>query len=143
MIGNELILNYYLTELLSVKQAYANNKQISAKPLLLVSAIDAIGNGLLKENKMTFGEIIDYYKRNTEIYNIKTPMQYPYYFMGSESFWHLKWKDDYIKTKSPSAKFIRDNIEYAYFDNALWDLLQDPEVRQQLREALVSHFLTR
>ena len=70
-------------------------------------------------------------------------MQYPYYFMNSESFWHLKWKENYIKTKAPSAKFIRDNIEYAYLDNALWDLLQEPEVRQQLREALVSHFLTR
>ena len=41
------------------------------------------------------------------------------------------------------TKFVRENIEYAYLDNALWDLLQEPQIQQQLRETLVTHFLTK
>lgn len=143
MSGNELILNYYVTELLSVKQAYVKNRHIIAKPILLISTFDAIEQDLLCNNRFEYDVLYDQYKSNMDYYGEITPMQYPFYFMSSDGFWHLKWKKEPIKKKSPSAKFVRDNIEYAYFDNALWDLLQDPKNRQKLRETLVTHFLTR
>lgn len=144
MNNRDLLLDYYKTEMLSIKQAHANGKLILAKPLLLVSVIDYIKQGACIDNKVLYNDLNVFYSTNTMLAHVtKTPMQYPYYYMKSESFWHLKWKCQFIKTKAPSAKFVRENIEYAYLDNALWDLLQEPQVQQQLREALVTHFLTR
>lgn len=36
--------------------------------------------------------------------------------------------------------YIRDNVDYAYLDNALWDLLQDPKYRMKYRTAIIEHF---
>ena len=46
-----------------------------------------------------------------------------------------------VKKKAPSAKFIRDNIEYAYLDNALWDILQNPDTRDYLKEKIINAYL--
>ena len=46
-----------------------------------------------------------------------------------------------VKKKAPSAKFIRDNIEYAYLDNTLWDLLQDVETREYFKERIINAYL--
>ena len=40
----------------------------------------------------------------------------------------------------PSDKFLRDNLECAMFDQALWDLLKDLEVRNYYRTALASYY---
>lgn len=53
----------------------------------------------------------------------------------------MKWKfAPFAKIVSPSAIFLRDNIDYAYFDNALWDLLQEEEVRKGYVEAITKYF---
>lgn len=39
-----------------------------------------------------------------------------------------------------SNKFIRDNVEYAYLDNALWDLLQDKDIRELMKSEIVRFF---
>ncbi|MBR1889816.1 MAG: hypothetical protein IJ816_04215, partial [Alloprevotella sp.] len=62
-----------------------------------------------------------------------------------EPFYYLKWKS---ATKiprqaiTPSVKFLRENIEYACLDEGLWELLQDPETRNELRDAIIQHFIT-
>ena len=144
MDNQNLLLDYYVTEVLSVTQAHAKGVVVPAKPLLMVSVIDYINQGKCSDNKIIFTDLIDFYDTNLKLTNAcVTPMSYPFYFMGSESFWHLRRKNQFIKTKAPSAKFIRENIEYAYLDNSLWDLLQEEQVRQLLRETIVTHFLTR
>lgn len=144
MDGRNLLLDYYEAEILSVTQAHAKREVVPAKPFLMVSVIDYINQGKCNNNKIFFTDLIDLYGTNLKLTNAcATPMSYPFYFMGSESFWHLKWKNQFKKIKAPSAKFVRENIEYAYLDNALWDLLQETQVRKQLRETLVTHFLTR
>ena len=39
------------------------------------------------------------------------------------------------------AKLIRENVEYAYFDNALWDLVQDQEMRNHFRTIIENCYL--
>lgn len=60
--------------------------------------------------------------------------------MASDGFWHIEWKNQ-SETKI-SAKYLKENVKYARFDNALWDLLQDSESRQALREVIIKNFLT-
>ena len=42
---------------------------------------------------------------------------------------------------TPSPKFIKENIEYAFLDDGLWDLLQDKSVRNGFRELIISYYL--
>ena len=74
-------------------------------------------------------------------YAATTPYQYPLYFLENEDFFHLKWKKTRIKTHTPSAKLIRENIEYAFLDNALWDLLQEQQMREDFHTLVINNFL--
>lgn len=42
----------------------------------------------------------------------------------------------------PSAKLLRDDACYGYLDNALWDLLQDEELRKYFEDQIISYFLS-
>ena len=37
---------------------------------------------------------------------------------------------------------LKGNSEYGYLDNALWDLLQEEEVRQYYENQIIRFFLT-
>ena len=68
MNNRDLLLDYYKTEMLSIKQAHANGKLILAKPLLLVSVIDYIKQGACIDNKVLYNDLSVFYSTNT-IYN--------------------------------------------------------------------------
>lgn len=144
---NDLLFSFYKTAFLSIVRGNHRGVVINAKPLYYITIIDLIDKGEeVLNNKIPFSEILnEAYLSICKEYQpdiVPTPLFKPYYYSKNEHFYHLKFKQE-PPNIGPSAKFICDNIEYAYLDNALWDLLQEPEVRQQLREALVTHFLTR
>jgi putative restriction endonuclease len=113
---------------------------ILAKPITILAILDYIDKELT-ENRIDFEGLCKYYKLESARYNNTTPFQYPYFFLSNEEFYHLKWKGIKVKKKAPSAMFIRDNIEYAYLDNALWDLLQDVETREYFKERIINAYL--
>lgn len=137
----DILIQYYLSVMLSIKSAHVNGKPVLAKPALLVSTIDCIAQKKVSGNKISINDLKETYSNTCDGFRCKeTPMSYPYYFMDSEKFWHLKWNCEPVKTKAPSEKMIRDRVDYAYLDNALWDLLQDAENRRYFRDAIVNHF---
>lgn len=139
---NEYLYDLYRIAFLSVKQKSTNGVTNAAKPALVIAVIDAIAAGEVKNNQIRFQDIEARYISTLEKWQPeKTPLKYPFYHMESDGFWHLKWiGEQSTKRISPSAKFIRENIEYAYFDNALWDLLQDEEARNGYIEAITKYF---
>lgn len=114
---------------------------IPAKPVLLLSMLSMIDNEKAKDNRFIVQTLKEEYESMSLGYNLSTPYQYPLYFLESEDFYHLKWKMTKVVTKTPSEKLIRENVEYAYFDNALWDLLQDKETREYFRECIIKNYL--
>ncbi len=69
-------------------------------------------------------------------------MVYPFYHIKSDGFTNLVGYDSNLEyTHTPSAKYLRENVKYATFDNALWDLLQDEQSRDILRKTIINHFL--
>ncbi len=139
---NEYLYDLYRIAFLSVKQKSTNGVTNAAKPALVIAVIDAIAAGEVKNNQIRFQDIEARYISTLEKWQPeKTPLKYPFYHMESDGFWHLKWiGEQSTKRISPSAKFLRENIEYAYFDNALWDLLQDEEARNGYIEAITKYF---
>ena len=137
----DIIVRYYSNVLLAIKCAHVAGRLALAKPALLIGTIDAIGKKRVSKNKLFYENLKKAYSDVCREFSIKeTPMSYPYYFLASENFWNLQWNCNPVKTKAPSEKMLHDKVDYAYLDNALWDLLQDAENREQLRDAIVKHF---
>ena len=141
---NEYLYDLYRIAFLSVKQKSTNGVTNAAKPALVIAVIEAIAAGEIKNNQIRFQDIEARYISTLEKWQPeKTPLKYPFYHMEGDGFWHLKWNGEQpTKRISPSAKFLRENIDYAYFDNALWDLLQEEATRQFFEKQIINYFLS-
>lgn len=134
----------YTDILLQIKRGNHRGKIINAKPLFILNLIELVEKSIITTNCFYFNDVLS--KSFEEIqkrYNQNiSPMYYPYYYLATQNFWHHKYKiNSTKKTQYPSAKFIKDNIEYAYLDNALWDLLQDVETREYFKERIINAYL--
>ncbi len=137
---NQILVSFYKDAFKSLHCSVCNGKVNIAKPLLLLAMLDLIDYST-RDNRIDISSIAEKYTELQKQYESTTPCQYPLYFMENEEFFHLKWRDTRIKTHTPSAKLIRENVEYAYFDNALWDLLQDKQMRECFKTIIISNFL--
>ena len=65
-------------------------------------------------------------------------MHKPFYHLQNDGFWHIQYQN--LPIYINSVKAINNHVEYAYLDNALWDLLQDKEARKTIKEEIVRFF---
>lgn len=147
---NELKRKYYQTELIRIHRGNSRGVFINAKPLYVISLIECIDKGILLENKIEYPapEIAKVYLETCEKYEPGrklSPFILPYFHISTESFYDIQWKGTkFVPSRhahSPSGKYLKENVSYAYLDEALWDLLQEPNVREQYRELIVNFFL--
>lgn len=142
---SELKLQYYRVILLQTKRGNSKGILINAKPILLIALFDCIEKGLIGNNKILFEDKLQQgYENFYRIYEPErpiTPFYKPFFHLQTDGYWHLYW-NNCTERKAKSAKYLRDNVKYASLDNALWDLLQDTEARNILRDAVISYFLT-
>ena len=141
MTDNPILLSLYNDAFASIHCQIYKGKHNIAKPLVIMAMLELIEQGYAVMNKFYIADIKESYERLQKRYSATTPYQYPLYFLENESFYHLKWKKSKIKTHTPSAKLIRENVEYAYFDNALWDLVQDQEMRNHFSKIIENYYL--
>ena len=146
----------YKNALLKIKRGNKCGVFSNAKPFMVLTIIEAIGNGIILGNKIKFDNNAFqklYQKISSSSYGIVgivhakvrvTPFQMPFFHLNAEEFYHLKWLIDVEplrQASSPSAKYLRENLDYAYLDPELWDLLQNPQVRSEFRELIINHYL--
>lgn len=134
-------ISSYLDSLKSIRCQIVNGRQILAKPLLLIAILDLIDKDLARDNQLSIDLLQTNYNNLMPKYGVDTPFQYPTYFLVRDGFYHLTWRGEAIKTHTPSAKMIRENVLYAYLDNVLWDLLQDKETRDMFRNTIEKYFM--
>lgn len=141
---NAIIKQLYLDSFRQLKRGNYRGFVSNAKPYLLISIINAVSKAEIKDNRILIDEIAPIYKEICIRFSPETkptPLSYPYYHLGAEPFYHLKWKSTPIKKDAPSGKFVRDNVEYAYLDNELWELLQDEGIRNEFRSVIDDYYL--
>lgn len=147
---NSLKEKYYLNEILRTHRGNSRGIPVNAKPLFVLALIDSIGLEVLKANAITFPnkEIESVYYDLCQSYEPgrkASPYILPYFHLIGESYYGIKWKGQKFTPSShahsPSAKYLKDNVEYAYLDQSLWDLLQDHNVREKFRSQIVNFFL--
>lgn len=140
-MDNELIYSIYREQFISLRRQSSRGTANIAKPLLLLATIKVISDGLANNNIIPIKEIASNYEVFRKEHTCSTPFQYPLYFLESDGFFHLKWKGEKIITKAPTGKMIRDNVDFAYFDNSLWDLLQDISIRKMYENEIIEYYL--
>ncbi len=140
-MGQGLKISYYKYLLLSMNVARYHGQINIAKPIMILSILQGIEDGSIKANRILYSEsLINTYNTLFKKYSESsiTSSVYPYYYLGSEEFYFIKGRK---AQTTPSAKFLRENVEYACLDDDLWDLLQDPETRNELRDAIIDYFI--
>ncbi|EKV02179.1 hypothetical protein Lepto7375DRAFT_4399 [Leptolyngbya sp. PCC 7375] len=117
------------------------------KPILLLSVIEHIQKHRIQENKIflqpqliqTFLKYWVYLGSNTHNPDISKP----FFFMKSGKFWHLWPNRQFESVLSSKVRLktfaeVKRVIKYAYLDEDLFELLQQPVPRENLLRVLVS-----
>lgn len=110
--------------------------------------MECIALKTLTENRIMFNDINlkETYNAFVRYYNERslTPIILPYFHLNSSEFYHLIWrKDDRppYSGKTPSEKYLRENLCYAKLDDELWEILQDAESREFIRRNIITRYL--
>lgn len=120
--------------------------RIIAKPILILSIIKGIKSGVFKHNKFGYDEMSKLYEPLFRSYFMLgrqenlTPLYYPFYYLQTDGFWHLSWKErGSTKTEVPSSSWIHRNVDYAYIDDELWILLSNSGYADKLKKFIVNN----
>lgn len=140
--------SYYKNVFISLKRGGYNGVLSNAKPLFYLAIFKGIEEGWIMGNRIKYDKHLEQvYLKFYEVYDSQSkpaPLFKPFYHSTGESFYSIHWKGFEMpehKWHTPSAKYLRDHCEYAYFDDGLWELLQEPESREELRNTIINHYL--
>lgn len=127
------VLNKYITKLSKVRVDRTHGVA-PHKPILLLSVFQLIENKTIKENKIYLTlELVALFRENwAKLVTTKHDCRitYPFYYLKSDRFWHLKPKNNLIEVNSlgslvKSFSKLNEAIDYASVDEELFHLLVD------------------
>ena len=131
---------------------YRGNISLS-KPLYLLSLIECVSYGKLCSNKINFDDVYlqqMFISKYEKVYGERTcclsTFLKPFYHLASSPFYHLIWKcgsESPSMSYSPSAKYLREHLLYAKLDDELWELLQDAESREYIKDNIIRRYLNK
>lgn len=112
------------------------------KPILLLSVIDLITQGIIEENRITVSdELIETFNKYWNVLasaSYKGGLHYPFFHLQSEGFWYLTFQPGFNGLQPKTTNKLKEAVEFAYLDSQLFDLLQDPISRQELIDTIVA-----
>lgn len=144
---NDLILSTYLSKFQKLNRGITQYGKAPHKPILLLSIIDEIENGNIKENKIFITpDFVATFKENFSLL-VNTPHKsdfiQPFYYLQSEGFWHIKTKDNEpIKSFIRSFSLLNDKVDYGFFDEELFLLFSNSETINILKINLLDTYFS-
>ena len=134
---------------MGIRQAKIHGEVIVAKPVLLLALIDGVEDGVFTANLFVLNEWLEkrylmLMKQYTQHSQFPNPadISNPFWHLQSDGFWHLHHKTAVADGSTPTKRWLKENVEYASFDDDLWILLQNKEWRLRLRNYIIEHKLT-
>lgn len=139
----------YTKRIMNIKQAKIRGEVIVAKPVLLLAIIDGIDSAVFIKNAFLLNDWLEEryemlmrkYMRNSQ-FDKPTDISNPFWHLQSDGFWYLQLAERPQEGVTPSKRWLKENVSYAYFDEDLWLLLKDMVWRTKLREYIIEHKLT-
>ena len=140
---------FYAKRIMNIRQAKIKGEVIVAKPVLLLTLIDGISNNVFVDNEFGLTEWVEEhymmlmkkYTSSSQFSNV-TGIENPFWHLATDGFWTLQYRIDPPNGTSPSKRWLKENVEYAYFDESRWILLQNKVWRTKLRDYIIEHKLT-
>ena len=112
------------------------------KPILLLSVIDLIAQGIIVDNKILISdELINTFNNYWNVLTsgtYKGGLHYPFFHLKHEGFWHLAFRPTFNGERPKTTNKLKEAIEYAFVDTQLFKLLEHPVYRQELTDTLVA-----
>ncbi|UNU24105.1 HNH endonuclease [Microcoleus vaginatus] len=115
------------------------------QPILLLSVIDLITQGLLNENNITVSEpLINTFKRYWSVLSSdrfeEINFTIPFFHLKNKTpkFWHVKFSEQYTGGRPYNIDSLRRDVEKAKIDDELFDLLRDYNAKKELIDILIS-----
>lgn len=146
----EQCFSYYTKRIETIRQAKIHGETIIAKPVLMVAIIDGIEANVFRNNQFTINDWIEgrykmlmqKYAKDSQL-DATTGIEKPFWHLETDGFWHLNYQGErQSKGHTPSKAWLKENVEFAYFDESLWILLQNKVWRSKLRDYIIEHKLT-
>lgn len=145
----EQCFSYFAKRIMNIRQAKIHGEVIVAKPVLILSLIDGIGENVFTDNEFHLNDwleerylmLMKQYTRSSQFSKI-TGIENPFWHLSSDGFWNLQCRQSRKLESSPSKAWLRDYVEYAYLDESLWVLLQNKVWRMKMRNYIIEHKLT-
>lgn len=140
----------YKKRIESIRQHRINGETIIAKPVLMVAIIDAIDNNVFTNNQFSINDwleghykmLMSQYAKDSQ-FDGTTEIDKPFWHLESDGFWHLNYPGERLsKSRTPSKAWLKEKVEFAYFDEPLWILLQNKVWRMKLRDYIVEYKLS-
>ena len=114
------------------------------QPILLLSVIDLITQGLLNENNITVSDrLINTFKRYWSVLNSnrfeEIDFAIPFFHLKNKTpkFWHVKFSEQYTGGRPYNIDSLRRDVERAKIDDELFDLLRDYNAKKELIDILI------
>lgn len=140
---------YYTDKIMNLRQAKIHGEVIVAKPVLMLALIDGIESGVFTDNRFVLNEWLEerylaLMKEHTRHSQFSKPadISNPFWHLAADGFWHLQFKDGAANAASPSKTWLKENVDFATFDDDLWVLLQNQEWRTKLHNHIVEQKLS-
>ena len=146
----EQCYSHYTKRIMNIRQAKIHGETIVAKPVLMVAIIDAIDCNVFTNNQFVINDwlegrykmLMTRYAKDSQ-FDDKTGIEKPFWHLENDGFWHLNYLGERRgKSRTPSKAWLKENVEFAYFDEPLWILLENKDWRSQLRDYIIEHKLT-
>jgi len=143
-LNREKKLAYYCQRFTELKTSKRLGPNAEYKPILILSVIDLITQGLITNNQIAVSEqLIDTFNKHWDIlssgaYQGKNNLHLPFFYLQSEGFWHIESKNNSLKGVPSSVKKLKKVVEYASLDQELFELLQDQNSRKELIDILIA-----
>lgn len=142
-------LNYYVTKFTKLRVDRAHGCIAPHKPILLLSVIELIEQGLLSHNQIPLSaELIAAFLKlwqplGSNAHNADIGM--PFFHLKSDRFWHFRPNPGFEALLFSGARVravgvLRQAVEYAYLDDELFELLQQPVSRNSLIAVLLDNW---
>ena len=140
---------YFAKHIMKIRQAKIRGEVIVAKPVLLLALIDGISENVFTDNEFALNDwlesrylmLMKKYTSSSQFSNV-TGIENPFWHLTSDGFWNLQYRRFPKSDASPSKRWLKDNVEFASFDESLWILLQNKVWRTKMRDYIIEHKLT-
>ena len=114
------------------------------QPILLLSVIDLITQGLLKENYISISdELINIFKKYWSVLTSdsfeEVNFAIPFFHLKNREgqFWHVKFSEQYAGKRPQGINTLKRDVDSAKLDDKLFNLLQDTNARKELIDVLI------